>query len=131
MAHRLSCSMACGIFLGQGSNPCPLHWQADSQPLRHLGSPLFFFFFDIVLLVFSFLLSGMTRYARFILCFSCLKSLIRKFSENSWILLLENNIGDRNVHIVGLTVSRPFQWTELRSICIVYTLKIKYFVNSY
>ena len=26
----LSCSSACGIFLDQGSNPCPLHWQADS-----------------------------------------------------------------------------------------------------
>ena len=26
----LSCSAACGIFLNQGSNPCPLHWQADS-----------------------------------------------------------------------------------------------------
>ena len=25
-----SCSVACGIFLEQGSNPCPLHWQADS-----------------------------------------------------------------------------------------------------
>ena len=24
---------------GQGSNPCPLHWQADSQLLRHQGSP--------------------------------------------------------------------------------------------
>ena len=22
-----------GILLDQGSNPCPLHWQADSQPL--------------------------------------------------------------------------------------------------
>ena len=40
VAHRLSCSAACGILLGQGSNPCPLHWQADSQPLRHQGSPL-------------------------------------------------------------------------------------------
>ena len=30
VAHRLSCSAACGIFLDQGSNPCPLHWQADS-----------------------------------------------------------------------------------------------------
>ena len=29
-AHGLSCPMACGIFLNQGSNPCPLHWQADS-----------------------------------------------------------------------------------------------------
>ena len=30
VAHRLSCSVACGIFLDQGSNPCPLHWQVDS-----------------------------------------------------------------------------------------------------
>ena len=27
-----------GIFPDQGPNPCPLHWQADSQPLRHQGS---------------------------------------------------------------------------------------------
>ena len=30
VAHGLSCSMAYGIFLDHGSNPCPLHWQADS-----------------------------------------------------------------------------------------------------
>ena len=30
VAHGLSCSAACGIFLDQGSNTCPLHWQADS-----------------------------------------------------------------------------------------------------
>ena len=30
VAHGLSCSAACGIFLDQGSNPHPLHWQADS-----------------------------------------------------------------------------------------------------
>ena len=40
VAHGPSCSTACGIFPDQGSNPCPLHWQADSQPLRHQGSPL-------------------------------------------------------------------------------------------
>ena len=39
VAHGPSCSMARGIFPDQGSNPCPLHWQADSQPLRHQGSP--------------------------------------------------------------------------------------------
>ena len=39
VAHGLSCSTACGIFPDQGSNPCPLHWQADSQPLRHQGNP--------------------------------------------------------------------------------------------
>ena len=30
VAHRLSCSVACGIFLDQGSNSCHLHQQADS-----------------------------------------------------------------------------------------------------
>ena len=39
VAHGPSCSTARGIFPDQGSNPCPLHWQADSQPLRHQGSP--------------------------------------------------------------------------------------------
>ena len=44
MAHRPSCSAACGIFPDQGSNLCPLHWQADSQPLHHQGSPVGSFF---------------------------------------------------------------------------------------
>ena len=39
VAHGPSRSAACVIFPDQGSNPCPLHWQADSQPLRHQGSP--------------------------------------------------------------------------------------------
>ena len=39
VAHGPSCSAACGIFPDQGSNLCPLHWRADSQPLRHQGSP--------------------------------------------------------------------------------------------
>ena len=46
VAHGPTCSMACGIFPDQGSNPCPLHWQADSQPLHHQGSaPLLTFGF--------------------------------------------------------------------------------------
>ena len=40
VAHGPSCSAACGIPPDQGSNPCPLHRQADSQPLRHQGSPM-------------------------------------------------------------------------------------------
>ena len=32
--------VACGIFPDQGSNPCLLHWQADSLPLSHQGSPI-------------------------------------------------------------------------------------------
>ena len=43
VAHGPSCSVACGILPDQGSNLCPLHWQADSQPLRHQGSPPFFY----------------------------------------------------------------------------------------
>ena len=39
VAHGPSCSAACGILPDQGPNPCPPHWQADSQPLRHQGSP--------------------------------------------------------------------------------------------
>ena len=38
VAHGPSCPAACGILPDQGSNPCPLHWQADSQPLHHQGS---------------------------------------------------------------------------------------------
>ena len=30
---------SCGTFPDQGSNLCPLHWQADSQALDHQGSP--------------------------------------------------------------------------------------------
>ena len=39
VAHGPSRSAARGILPDQGSNPRPLHWQADSQPLRHQGSP--------------------------------------------------------------------------------------------
>nr|XP_060151903.1 WD repeat-containing protein 41 isoform X5 [Globicephala melas] len=38
MVHGPSHSAACGIFPDRGTNPCPLHQQADSQPLRHQGN---------------------------------------------------------------------------------------------
>ena len=41
VVHGLSCSEVCGIFPGQESNPCSLHWQADSYPLHHQRSPVF------------------------------------------------------------------------------------------
>ena len=53
VAHGLSCSAACGIFPYQGSNPCPLHWQADSQPLRHQGSPKKYILKHISILIFG------------------------------------------------------------------------------
>ena len=39
VAHRLRCSMACGIFPDQRLNPHLLHWQVDALPLSHQGSP--------------------------------------------------------------------------------------------
>ena len=35
VAYGLSCSVVYGFFLNQGSNPCLLHWWADSLPLSH------------------------------------------------------------------------------------------------
>ena len=58
VAHGPSCSAACGIFPDQGLNPSLLHWQADSQPLRHQGSPFmsfWFFFFLVVNYLFIYL----------------------------------------------------------------------------
>ena len=48
VAHGFSCSSACGIFPDQGWNPCLLHWQVDSLPLSHQGSPrLWHFLLDV------------------------------------------------------------------------------------
>ena len=52
VVQRLSCLVDCRIFPEHGLNPCLLHWQVDSEPLDHQGSPpypthLFFFFEEI------------------------------------------------------------------------------------
>ena len=44
MAYGPSFSVACGILLDQGLNPCLLHWEKGPLPLRHQGSPKFFAF---------------------------------------------------------------------------------------
>ena len=49
VAHGLSCPVARGIFLNQGSNLCLLYWQADSLPCSHKGSPPFVFLMFIYL----------------------------------------------------------------------------------
>ena len=51
VAHGPSRFAARGTFPDQGSNPCPLHWQADPQPLRHQGSPKMIF----ILVIYIFL----------------------------------------------------------------------------
>ena len=44
VGHRPRYSETHGILLDQGSNPCLLHWQADSLPLNHQGSPSHYLF---------------------------------------------------------------------------------------
>ena len=39
VVHGLSCCIACGIFPDQGSDPCLLHWQADSLHTEPPGKP--------------------------------------------------------------------------------------------
>ena len=39
VVHRPSCSVACRILLDQGLDLSLQHWQVDSLPLRHQGSP--------------------------------------------------------------------------------------------
>ena len=39
VVYGLSCSKTCGIFLDQGSNLHPLHWQVDSYTLDYQESP--------------------------------------------------------------------------------------------
>ena len=70
VAHGPSRSVACRILPDQGSNPHPLHWQADSQPLRHQGSPECFLigYFN------SFILYKVITYKEGLLPFCCLFS---------------------------------------------------------
>ena len=46
MAHEFFYPEACEIFPDQGSTPCPLYWQPDSNLLGHLGSPFLAYFED-------------------------------------------------------------------------------------
>ena len=39
LAHRLSCSVACGIFSDQEIKPTSQLWQVDSYPLAHQAIP--------------------------------------------------------------------------------------------
>ena len=71
VAHGPSCSVACGIFPDQGSNPCSLHWQADSQPLRHQGSPYFIFFEFLNFILFFYTAGSYSLSILYILVYIC------------------------------------------------------------
>ena len=103
VAHGPSRSVACGIFPDQGSNPCPLHWQADSQPLRHQGSPTIFivivtlvgvkWYLTVVLTCISLMANDVEHLSRCLLaiCISYLgKCLFRAFAHVliGWVVLL-------------------------------------------
>ena len=89
VAHGPSCSAACGILPDQGSNPCPLHWQADAQPLRHQGS-LSIFIFSFSSLFISDLNQPMDENFHFSLCLQSL-SPTRLISLASLIAFLLHN----------------------------------------
>ena len=72
VAHGPSCSAACGISPDQGSNPCPLHRQADSQPLCHQGSPIFSISYSI----------------KFCQCLSVTVSISPSFFKNQFIYFI-------------------------------------------
>ena len=74
VAHGPSCSAACGIFPDQGSNPYPLHWQADSQPLRHQRSPDITYFNKITIFKIKYLVER-----------DCFTPFVNLF--NVWILI--------------------------------------------
>ena len=44
VAHGLSCSAACGIFLDKGWKTCLLQWQEYSLPLSRQGSLQWLFY---------------------------------------------------------------------------------------
>ena len=46
--HKLSCPMACGLILDQGSNPYLPSWQADSSTLDHWGSPHWYCYDEVI-----------------------------------------------------------------------------------
>ena len=89
VGHKLSCSMACEIFLPQGFNQCPLHCRTDSYPPDHQGSPpaFFFFFFSLVFL------------------------LVVKFLNNFWLLASSPTVA----HQAPLSMGFPIQeyWSGL------------------
>ena len=51
VVHGPSCSTACGILPDQGSNLCPLHWQADSLPLSQQGVLWAFIYVNFLIVV--------------------------------------------------------------------------------
>ena len=93
VAHGPSCSAACGIFPDQGLNPCPLHWQADSQPLHTREAPFSFFKFLFFWLLWVFVA---VRRLSLVVASGGYSSLWCAGFSLQWLLLLWN-MGSRRV----------------------------------
>ena len=92
-----SCSEACGIFPNQGSNPCLLHWPADSLPLAHQGSPVLNGF----LLYFKCYILGKKKFSFEMTCF-CWNALF-KFSVLLMRTVSWTNINNEGILLVELS----------------------------
>ena len=93
VAHGPSCSAACGIFPDQGSNTCALHWQADSQPLRHQGSPLLLSFKNSLCILDNRPLSDVSFANSFSQSVACLLILLTlSFVEQKFLILMKSSL---------------------------------------
>ena len=92
VAHRPSRSTACGILPDQGSNPCPLHWQADSQPLCHQGSPVLISVYHFALFCSLAVISTLLSSSSFICCCSVILLLISSSVFFVSIIVLFNTV---------------------------------------
>ena len=91
VAHGPSRSAACGILPDQGSNPCPLHWQADSQPLRHQGSPN-------------------QHSLKVLTVFGAIQNAVERETRPSWKLQSKGNLRFRGGMFCQMTCLPPLLW---------------------
>ena len=102
VAHGPSRSTARGILPDQGLNLCPLHRQADSQPLRHQGSPREFLISLIVLFIIVCLLFSSYRS---LFNVSCIFSILLPRFWIIFTIITLNSFSGR------LSISSSFVWS--------------------
>ena len=113
VVHGLSCSVACGTFLHQGSNLGLLHWQVE-------GRPLYFMFYTNFLLFFFLQLS----HRLYLTCttYSSLLLFIYLFTfiMLCWFLLSNNSNQPNHTYIALFFIPFPcstFWWSCVSFFC--------------
>ena len=89
------------IFLTQGSNPHPLHWQMGSLSLSHQGSPHFAFLPENILFILKYHILTIFLLSRFLYN----KSVYILLLQLRILLVIRTNIFLENVHSVCMSVS--------------------------